>query len=106
MFITPRALHATLYLFPCTPLFRSTGVLVGTANISLTSSLTVTGSGTITVIPGAATKLAIATQPSTSAQSGTAFATQPVDRKSTPLNSSHTVISYADVSSNKTTPGT
>jgi len=56
-----------------------TGVLVGTGVISATSGvLTATPSGTITVIAGAASKLAIATQPSTTAQSGVAFATQPV----------------------------
>ncbi|MBO6586103.1 MAG: T9SS type A sorting domain-containing protein [Gracilimonas sp.] len=56
-----------------------TGNLVGSANIRATSGgLTVTQSGTISVIPSDATTLAIATQPSSTATAGQAFSTQPV----------------------------
>ncbi|MDB5132122.1 MAG: C-terminal target protein, partial [Mucilaginibacter sp.] len=56
-----------------------TGVLTGTANISATSTgLTATTSGTVTVIAGAAAKLAISIQPSSSILTGVTFAQQPV----------------------------
>src|SRR5207302_4201176 len=42
------------------------------------SGLTAVTSGTITITAGAATQLALTTQPSSSAQSGVAFAQQPV----------------------------
>ncbi|WP_421774896.1 invasin domain 3-containing protein [Gracilimonas sp.] len=56
-----------------------TGNLVGSANIRATSGgLTVTQSGTISVIPSDATTLAIATQPSSTATAGQAFSNQPI----------------------------
>ncbi|MFA7334678.1 MAG: autotransporter-associated beta strand repeat-containing protein, partial [Kiritimatiellia bacterium] len=55
-----------------------TGVLAGTANIQATSgSLTTNASGTITVVAGAADKLAFTTQPSESTAAGVPFARQP-----------------------------
>ena len=56
-----------------------TGHLVGSANILATSgALTATDSGLLTVVPAAANKLVIATQPSPTAAVGVPFAQQPV----------------------------
>src|SRR5437588_3487749 len=63
-------------LFPYTTLFRSS---------TPTSTLTNTATSTATAVPPTSTRTAV--------PSGTPTAT--VDRKSTRLNSSHTVISYA-----------
>src|SRR5204862_2945534 len=52
---------------------------VGDRTLSFSATgLTVATSGTITVTAGTATQLTLATQPSTTAQSGVAFAQQPV----------------------------
>ena len=56
-----------------------TGHLVGSANILATSgALAATDSGLLTVVPAAASKLVIATQPSSTAAVGVPFAQQPV----------------------------
>ena len=56
-----------------------TGALIGAANISaISTGLTATTSGTVTVIAGPVTKLSITTLPSTLTQTGIIFAQQPV----------------------------
>ncbi|MCF7803340.1 MAG: T9SS type A sorting domain-containing protein [Candidatus Marinimicrobia bacterium] len=56
-----------------------TGNIVGTAEIQAgVTDLTPVNSGTISVVPGPATTLALTTQPSTSAVAGTVFTQQPV----------------------------
>lgn len=89
-----------------------TGRGVGTLQIrAYSGSLTSVNSGTVTVVPGAANKLRIATEPSDSAMAGVAFAQQPVIRIEDSFgnlvtNHSTTVITAARVNGSGTLQGT
>src|SRR5438034_4451036 len=76
-------------LFPYTTLFRSvSGVTAGTASIAATSE-TVTGTSALTVTAAAASYVLVGAGDIADCDASA------TDRKSTRLNSSHTVISYA-----------
>src|SRR5947207_10735058 len=98
-------LPPTATLFPYTTLFRSSGVATF-SNLSINKtgtgytlaasdgSLTGTTSSAFNITPATADHLAFGTQPTNTV----------ADRKSTRLNSSHTVISYAGFCLKKKTP--
>src|SRR5207244_2286472 len=74
------------------------------------TGLTVATSGTITVTAGAATQLTLTTQPSATAQSGVAFAQQPVvqlrDGAGNPVNQAGVVVTAAIATGGGTLGGT
>ena len=84
---------------------------VGPRTLSFAASgLTGATSGTVTLSAGAATRLAVSTQPSTTAQSGVAFAQQPVlqlqDAAGNPVSQSGVVVTAAIATGGGTLGGT